>query len=484
VTRLTRLHGSFAVILYALLALLAPVVLAATPAAEPHLSIRVAANKLLNAEGIIQQLRGVAYGNSAFAFISGLSQTDAFGGPPLLRESLEWKANAWRISLNEASWLGLDCVDTDGVRHVTDPGPAHGAPSYRQQIVDETQKITAAHMYTILVLHWAAPDNHCPLTQTQMADADHSLDFWRSVALTFKSNPAVLFELYNEPFDGWLSPGQQGEAVIEKGGTFDGYPAQPNYRLVNNKWKVASMQDMITAVRGAGASNVVLVGTDGWDNDLDAWLENAPKDPLGQMAAAWHPYPPWKQIKELRVISGGSHYAVNDTITLPSPNYGTGIYEAAIAKVTQVSNGAVTAVSMVKPGRYLATKLPSAQLPQGSSSGTGVGAGFEAQFVWGGGGGSMPSKWSIAEKIAALYPVIFTEMGDHNQAGTVGAPWLSELLPWADKNGMSYIGWWFEASGEPDNVLLKDNRGTPSDGYGRYYHDHLICIAAGTAGCP
>jgi aryl-phospho-beta-D-glucosidase BglC (GH1 family) len=33
-----------------------------------------------------------------------------------------------------------------------------------------------------------------------MPDADHSLDFWREVAETFKNNTSVIFDLFNEPF--------------------------------------------------------------------------------------------------------------------------------------------------------------------------------------------------------------------------------------------------------------------------------------------
>ena len=32
-----------------------------------------------------------------------------------------------------------------------------------------------------------------------MAFADHALDFWTSVATTFKDDPMVIFDLFNEP---------------------------------------------------------------------------------------------------------------------------------------------------------------------------------------------------------------------------------------------------------------------------------------------
>jgi len=79
--------------------------------------------------------------------------------------------------------------------------------------------------------------------------------------------------------------------------------------------------------------------------------------------------------------------------------------------------------------------------------------------------------------------VIITEFGDHNATGSVGAPFASNLLPWADTNGVSYLGWtWDDWSGS-DYILIKDAAGTPSDGYGVYVKQHYQCRAAGTASC-
>ena len=84
----------------------------------------------------------------------------------------------------------------------------------------------AAAMYVILDLHWAAPGNTCPLLQTQMADSDHSLDFWTSIAQTYKSNPAVMFELFNEPFMNVDFTGDQWAYIMSgTNGKFTGYPA-------------------------------------------------------------------------------------------------------------------------------------------------------------------------------------------------------------------------------------------------------------------
>jgi hypothetical protein len=79
--------------------------------------------------------------------------------------------------------------------------------------------------------------------------------------------------------------------------------------------------------------------------------------------------------------------------------------------------------------------------------------------------------------------VVISEFGDHNVPGTRGAPFVSRLLPWADKAGVSYMGWAWDAWKNPDNVLIKDNSGTPSDGYGVYVKQHLLCVSAGGLSC-
>jgi len=56
-------------------------------------------------------------------------------------------------------------------------------------------------------------------------------------------------------------------------------------------WQAAGMQALLEAVRSTQASNVVLVGSMGWNGDLSQWQRNKPSDSLNQMAVAWHVYP-------------------------------------------------------------------------------------------------------------------------------------------------------------------------------------------------
>ncbi len=74
------------------------------------------------------------------------------------------------------------------------------------------------------------------------------------------------------------------------------------------------------------------------------------------------------------IITGGTGYAVNDTITIAG---GTGT--AAVITVTAVSGGVITAIGTGQTGAYSA--LPPSPLTQASTSGGGTGATFDPYFV-------------------------------------------------------------------------------------------------------
>jgi hypothetical protein len=58
------------------------------------------------------------------------------------------------------------------------------------------------------------------------------------------------------------------------------------------------------------------------------------------------------------------------------------------------------------------------------------------------------------------------------------------LLPWADANGVGYLGWTWNPWQNPDDVLIRNADGEPTPGYGAYVKAHYLCRGAGTANCP
>jgi endoglucanase len=260
------------------------------------LSVRVEGTRLVDAAGNTLKLHG--------ANISGLENTaiqnwttnpwgDAdMGTEPTWSKLVSWHMNAVRLPLNETSWLGHTCINPNtGASQNPDPGD-----NYRATVEKSVTDAVAAGLYVILDLHWTAPGAYCATGQAQMANTDNSIAFWTSIASTFKGNPAVLFELFNEPFGQNVYPVASSDwNILLNGGTYSSFVHQNtdtgSLETTNGSWQAAGMQAMLNAVRATGATNVVLVGTMGWDGDLSQWLAHKPTDPAGQMAAAWHCYP-------------------------------------------------------------------------------------------------------------------------------------------------------------------------------------------------
>ncbi len=233
-----------------------------------------------------------AYANSTLAFWQSLVNYQGSG------------INVVRITAEFGVLAGI-CVRTVII----------GLQSTVQHVVSMA---TQAGLYVILDLHWDAPNNSsgvgiCPTGQGGFASNAHAPAFWTSVADTFKGNPAVIFELFNEPFGGnsntsnqeWVATGGGNYTVgsdgtyLANGGNYSTFLAQNNVGgggmiTTSETWAVAGEKQLITAIRGTGATNVILASSLGWAGDIFTWLSayntNGNPDPLHQLAASWHVY--------------------------------------------------------------------------------------------------------------------------------------------------------------------------------------------------
>ena len=241
-------------------------------------ALRAQGNKLVDTTGATVRLLGVNRAGSEYMCsppTQGGTTFDGSTGPTSISSMLTWNINTVRLPLNEHCWLGIN-------------GALVTAGQYRADIEDYVQRLHRKNIYVVLDLHWSAPGT----TQitggsggnqlVTMAFADHAIDFWSSVATTFKDDPMVIFDLFNEP-------------ILNATDRFGNGPVGDPWGCWLNgcnvtKGAVAGMQQMLNAVRGAGATQVVVVGGIEWSHNLDSWLQHKPSDPMNNLMAAFHVY--------------------------------------------------------------------------------------------------------------------------------------------------------------------------------------------------
>lgn len=230
--------------------------------------LHVAGNRLVDSLGDTVQLRGFDHSGAEYACAQGWGIFDGPSDSAAVAAMASWHANAVRLPLNETCWLNINGVNA-----------SYAGATYQQAISDYVGRLNRAGFYVILDLHWAAAGNAIALAQTPMADRDHSPEFWRQVATTFKDNGRVLFDLFNEPYPDNNSDTPEAWRCWKDGGTCTGM-----------SYQAAGMQELVTAVRSTGATNVILLGGVEYSAGLSGWLSHKPTDPAGNLAAAWHIY--------------------------------------------------------------------------------------------------------------------------------------------------------------------------------------------------
>lgn len=225
--------------------------------------VRVSGNHLVNGNGGRIRLIGVDEAGAESVCVEG----DGFGVPlysgpssTVIAKMKSWKINAVRLPLNEDCWLGINL-----------PHPQFGGAAYRSAIVNYVNRINAAGLAVILDLHWSAPGSQLAMHGAVMADEDHSPTFWSSVAKNFKGHQGVVFDLYNEPHSVPFS------CVIHGG-------------CVAHGFKVAGYDQLISDVRHAGATNVIMVAGTHFAALPTGFSTMMPQDPLHQVAISVHVY--------------------------------------------------------------------------------------------------------------------------------------------------------------------------------------------------
>jgi len=320
----------------------------------------------LSYDGKTTRLLGVDHSGSEYACISSGGYAIFEGPDPdtMATAIVGWgHVNAVRLPLNEDCWLGINGVSA-----------MYSGATYQSAITDYASKLHAHGLFTIVDLHWNAPGTNQSLHQEPMADKDHAIDFWTSVAKAFASDGMAVFDLYNEPY----VDATNAQTTDPWACWLSGCTITASQGFTGN-WQSAGMQDLVTAVRNAGATNVLMLGGLAYSNDLSGWLAHVPTDPLNQLAASFHLY-----------------------------NFNT----------------------------------------------------CSTQSCWEMGAGA----------VAAQHPVITGELGENDCAHG----FIDGYMPWADTNGISYLGWtWNTWDCQSGPALITDYDGGAT-GFGQGLMAHLM----------
>jgi endoglucanase len=265
-----------------------------TPTAVAALALHVVGNHLVDGSGGTVTLHGVDMSGTESACAQNWTQ-DPFGGQPedspqTFAAMKSWGINAVRIPLNEDCWLGINGVEIGGT-------------AYQQPVEKLVRDLEAAGFYVIVDLHWSAPGTQRALGQNPAPDEDHSPAFWRGVAAAFAQDQRVIFDLFNEPYFYWLTPGEDQWTCLWHGCTLtqlvvggqssntSGEPCDPQNHCytADADWQTAGFDQLISIIRATGARNVIMAAGTDWARDLSEWMAGRPSDP--NLVASWHSYP-------------------------------------------------------------------------------------------------------------------------------------------------------------------------------------------------
>jgi hypothetical protein len=238
----------------------------ATAHSSSPLPLKVVGTRVVNSRNEVVRLRGV---NTA-------SLEWSSNGEGHILKTVEtairdWHVNHIRLPLAQDRWSGK-------APEQKDDGKAYRA--LVQQVIDTC---AAQGCYVILDLHWSdAGEWGQQIGQHVMPDRN-SLEFWKSVASTYKNHPAVIFDLYNEPHDVSWEIWRKGGQVNERA----------SRRTPAKTFDAVGMQTLLDAVRATGARNVVIAGGPDWSYDMSGFLRGTLlSDPDGNgVIYANHAYP-------------------------------------------------------------------------------------------------------------------------------------------------------------------------------------------------
>lgn len=325
------------------------------PRQAQSFGIKIANGQFVNLQGVVTPLVVMTFDGSEVMksngtmiqgiaaitpaqWTAGLNQWGPSGGYTKYSQ-----INCIRIPVHSAYWLNVSGVDASDGYWFTNGAPSYSAATYQGYVSTIIANLTAAGIYSMFDLHM---DNFIAANGTRYlsigqpcAPCTDAYALWQSAAALYKNNPAVIYEMFNEPFfsnigqsaSGYGAYGNQNAALASNaysgpvalgadasayinattgtqwgpppGNSANGTPA--GFTLQNNDngddlyapapsqaAMIAGAKQMLTVIANTGATNVVLISLPLFAGGIDMWSNAGFTDPRGngQIGAATHAY--------------------------------------------------------------------------------------------------------------------------------------------------------------------------------------------------
>ncbi len=197
----------------------------------------------------------------------------------------DWKSNAVRLPMKEEFWFGKSPLQKDGGKE------------YRDKIDQIITLVANRGGYLILDLHrFRAPKQ------------EHA-DFWKDAAARYKDHPAVIFDIFNEPYGIDWKIWRDGGFVANQGKITDesAFISEEERKKMQG-FDSIGMQALFDAVRSTGAQNLVVVAGITWSSDLRGISEGYALNGEG-IIYGWHIYN-WHKDWEKLMLAASEKYPI------------------------------------------------------------------------------------------------------------------------------------------------------------------------------
>jgi endoglucanase len=236
--------------------------------------LHVVGNGLEDGNGQRVVLHGTDISGSAYACEQngGYAFSDTPSGASLYAPMRAWHINSVTIGINQDCWLGINGVKAQ-----------YSGQNYVNWVKAQVTSMEQDGIYPVIGFFVGEPASDTPNWYSlgngnaPMPDSDHVPLVWEEIANTFKSDPNVIFRLYEEPYPdsnttslaAWQcwSQGdvQYGTSSVHPPPT----PPTPassvqhcsplNKDGTGTSYSSVGMQSLVNIIRGTGANNVIQI---------------------------------------------------------------------------------------------------------------------------------------------------------------------------------------------------------------------------------